>query len=99
MERMRKFSEPLGKDRQARQRAALERAVGVVGSLRKLAHLLNVRYQTLQGWQKLGSTPIERCAEVETLVLGAVQCEDLNEDWPRVTDRPFALPLPQRRKE
>ncbi len=85
---MRKFIDPIGKDRQARQRAALNRAIAAVGSLRKLARLLDVKYQTIQGWQEIG-TPIERCAQVETLVQGAVQCHELNEDWLTVTYRPF----------
>lgn len=76
------------KDRQARQRAALERAVAAVGSMRKLAKLLDVRYQTIQGWLVVG-TPIKHCAQVETLTYGAVQCHELNEDWRNVTYRPF----------
>lgn len=88
---MRKFNDPIGKERQARQRAALDRVIAEVGSIKKLAKALNLRYQTIQDWQEIG-TPIHRCAEVETLVHGVVQCHELNEDWLRVTYRPFGQP-------
>jgi DNA-binding transcriptional regulator YdaS (Cro superfamily) len=67
---------------------ALERAIARFRSASALARRMGVTYQAIQGWKTAG-VPIERCAELETLVAGQVQCEELNEDWPRITLRPF----------
>lgn len=74
--------------RQQRQRAALDKVVAHFGSMQTLARALDISYQAIQGWRESG-VPFERCAELETLVRGAVQCHELNEDWLRVTTRPY----------
>lgn len=71
-----------------RQRAALDRVIACFPSIAALAEAVGVSYQTVQGWREDG-VPLERCAQLETMVKGAVQCHQLNEEWTRVTDRPF----------
>lgn len=78
-----------GTSRQERERCALNRVIAHFVSLSALAKALDVTYQTIQCWRDTG-VPFDRCAELETLVRGAVQCHELNEAWPRVTTRPYA---------
>jgi hypothetical protein len=69
-------------------REAVARAIDQFPSASALGTLMNVTYQAVLRWKKSG-VPIDRCAELESLVSGAFQCEQLNEDFARVTRRPF----------
>lgn len=74
--------------RQQRQRVALDRVIAHFQTITALAKAVDVSYQTIQGWREDG-VPLDRCAQLETLVKGAVQCHQLNEDWTRITARPY----------
>lgn len=75
-------------NRQSRQRSALNRAIAYCQTIKAMADALEVSYQTVQGWRETG-VPLERCAQIETLCKGKVQCHELNEDWLRITTRPY----------
>lgn len=72
-----------------RQRSALDRAIKLYGGISALAAALDLRYQTVQGWRETG-VPIKHCARIETLCEGKVQCQELNEGWGGITERPYA---------
>lgn len=76
--------------RRRREHGHLARAIAYVGSQTALADALGVSYQALQGWQRR-RVPLARCAEVEAITHGSVQCEELREDYQaaRGTLRPY----------
>lgn len=79
--------------RRRRERQFLDRAIDYWGSKSALARALGVSYQAVQTWCRDG-VPLERCPEVERATCGAVQCEQLREDYRALDDRPYRKPPP-----
>ena len=76
-----------------RQRQFLDRAIAHCGSKTALARAVGVSYQAVQAWCRDG-VPLERCPEVELATGGAVQCEQLREDYRALDNRPYRKPRP-----
>lgn len=87
---MRKISERQVAERRAREWVALDNVRLAVGSKTALARALGISYQAVQHWYNNG-VPVERCAALETLTHGTVQCEQLREDYRSLTERPYRL--------
>lgn len=77
--------------RQARQRKAQAKAIGCFGCLSAMTMAPDIKnYQAIQNWGKLVSgVPLECYVLIETLTLCMVKPEQLNEDWSRITFRPY----------
>jgi DNA-binding transcriptional regulator YdaS (Cro superfamily) len=71
-----------------REQATLDTAIATVGSASSLARKLGVSPQAVLQWRHK-RLPIARCAAVETATEGAVQCEQLREDYNLNEPRPF----------
>ncbi len=61
------------------ERKALERAIAIVGSQKRLAQLCGVRQQAVQFWLKL-HLPAERVLQVERAANGIVTRHELRPD-------------------
>lgn len=59
-------------------RAALEQAVRNVGSIARLAKLLDVSRQAVHRWINVASVPPKRCPDIERV--SGVPCEQLRPD-------------------
>lgn len=79
--------------RRRRERQFLDRAIAICGSKSALARAIGVSYQAVQTWCK-DRVPLERCPGVELATRGAVQCEQLREDYRALDDRPYRKPRP-----
>lgn len=91
---MRKISKP-ETDRQraarcSREWFALDNVVAFYGGKTALGAHFGLSYQAVQHWYNNG-VPVERCATLETLTHGKVQCEQLREDYRSLTERPYRL--------
>lgn len=64
------------------------RAVALCGSMSALGRLLSVTPQAVQLWCQT-RVPMSRCREIEEVTLGAVQCEELREDYNLLEVRPY----------
>lgn len=85
---MKKLSARTRAARQRRQAQALDHACAHFGSKSALARALGVSPQAVQFWFKR-IVPIERCAPIELATRGAVQCEQLREDYRVLEVRPY----------
>lgn len=74
--------------RKAREWFALDAVVEFCGSKTELGRRFGVSYQAVQHWYDKG-VPLEHCAPMETLTRGAIQCEQLREDYCELNQRPY----------
>lgn len=85
--------------------AAIQRAIGVMGSVSALAKALGVTSSAAVQWRDNDRPiPIERCVQIEQLTAGAVRRWDLRPDdwhriWPELVGADGAPPVPAESKE
>lgn len=88
MGHMKKLSARMLAARRRRQAEALATAVARFGSKSALARTLAVSPQAVQQWA-IKQVPLERCAPIELVTAGMVQCEELREDYRVLEVRPY----------
>lgn len=90
---MKKLSARMRAARRHREQTALALAAADAGSYSALARQLRISPQAVQQWAKKG-VPLRRCSAIERACHGAVQCEQLNEEYNLVEERPYRRPPP-----
>lgn len=85
---MKKLSARMLAARRRREAAALQRAAADIGSQSALARMFDITPQAVQAWLRKG-VPLDRCASIELATKGAVQCEELYEDYHLLEQRPY----------
>jgi DNA-binding transcriptional regulator YdaS (Cro superfamily) len=90
---MKKISARMRAARRRREQESLAIAAAEAGSYSALARQIGVSPQAVQQWAKK-RVPVRRCSGIERASCGAVQCEQLNEDYNLVEDRPYRRPAP-----
>lgn len=58
----------------------LDQAISAAGSMSELARRLDLTFQHIQQWRRVGQVPAERVLQVEAAIQGQVSRHDLRPD-------------------